>query len=199
MISEDEIEFDHTEDLDPEDGDSTPGYISSIPLGDLGSIVLFGEINYTTCKQVFCKLERLEKVECQNEIDIHICSEGGDLHAGFALIDKILSSPLTINTYLHGAGMSMGFMIFLAGDYRYIGKHSIAMSHHFSSGNIGNYHELKSDAKSFDMIHDIVLNYLNSRIKKMTKAKIEKTLIGTTDKYLSPNDCLELGIAHEIF
>ena len=60
---------------------------------------------------------------------LYITSRGGDVDAGFGIIDAILASKTPVYTINIGYGYSMGFLIGLAGHKRYATKNSKFLMH----------------------------------------------------------------------
>ena len=67
--------------------------------------------------------------EDRNPIILYVSSNGGDVDAGFALVDVILSSETPIYIVNQGYQYSMGFLIGLAGHKRFAMPHAKFLMH----------------------------------------------------------------------
>tara|TARA_R110000751_G_scaffold164464_3_gene270586 strand:- start:1762 stop:2286 length:525 start_codon:yes stop_codon:yes gene_type:complete len=102
-----------------------------------GKILLFGEINEEITQDVYEKL-------CHCEIEdlhptIYICSDGGDVECGAALVDKI--TELGADTCVIGKAYSISAIILAAGVNRYSYPNSCVMFHSCSYGGVEDSHE----------------------------------------------------------
>jgi len=102
-----------------------------------GKILLFGDVDEIITQDVYEKL-----CHCQVE-DIHptiyICTNGGDVECGAALVDKIIE--LEADTCVVGKAYSIGGIILAAGVNRYSYPNSCVMFHSCSYGGIEDSHE----------------------------------------------------------
>ena len=62
-------------------------------------------------------------------IEIHICSDGGDIFAANASIDKIINNKVPIYTYIEGVAASAASLISVCGHQRFISKNSCMLIH----------------------------------------------------------------------
>lgn len=93
------------------------------------------------------------------EILLHINSGGGYVSSGLALINAIKSSEIPINTIVDGQCLSMAFIIFICGSYRYCYKSSTFMHHPTSYGLSGSFNQHKAE-----LMHAEKLNYIIDNI-----------------------------------
>ncbi len=87
-------------------------------------------------------LNRLGTASNQKPITVEIFSEGGDMDAGFAIVDSIRSSACEIRTVGIGSVMSAATLILAAGDYRITTRNTCIMVHLGKFEVNGNRHEL---------------------------------------------------------
>jgi ATP-dependent Clp protease protease subunit len=128
-----------------------------------------------------------------------INSPGGDLSAAFALIEIMQGSRIPVRTVGLGEICSAGLIIFMSGykDQRILTPSCSIMSHHFSTGVQGNYHEILNVQKELDFVNQRIL----SQYKKCTgleESEIKQKLLPERDVFLTPTDALELNIADHI-
>ena len=128
-------------------------------------------------------------------IEIHICSDGGEIYAAMASVDKIMDNPIPIYTYCEGIVASAATLLSVSGKRRFITKSSSMLIHQVSSGLWGNYMEFKDEIKNLDLImHQIKGVYLKKT--KIPEKELEDVL--SHDLCLSAERCLELGLVDEI-
>ena len=98
-------------------------------------INIIGNIDENSLEEVLRQTNeiRMELNYCTNNIIepliVNISSGGGSIAYGNAIIDEIRSLGIPIITRSIGISASMGYLIFLAGDYRIMEDNSILMYH----------------------------------------------------------------------
>lgn len=129
-------------------------------------------------------------------INVRICSDGGDVHAGMSAMDMLKNSRVHVNTYVEGVCCSAGTFIMLGGAKRYMGKHAYVLIHQLSSGFMGKYTELKDELKTCKKIMKTVKNLYKS------ETNIPKDILKdmmSRDIYIDSSECLKYGVVHELF
>lgn len=137
-------------------------------------------------------------------ITIYINSGGGSVGAGLAMMEMIYRMrtmyKVTINTVVTGYAYSMGAIVFQAGDTRQMGSFSTIMLHSpqwFLSGSdqtiFNDYATLARHYKN------LVSNIFFQRSGKRTADWWEKFIYSGRDRFLAAEECLELGLADEIY
>ena len=128
-------------------------------------------------------------------IEIHICSDGGDIFSGLAAVDKIISNSIPVDTYCEGIVASAATFLSSSGNTRYITKSSCMLIHQISSGLWGNYMEFKDEIKNLELLMTLIKGiYL-----KKTKFN-DKELEGLMnhDLCLDSSKCLKYGLVDKI-
>ncbi len=112
-------------------------------------IHLFKDIDFESVSNVVKGIQLMIARGTDRYIDIYIGSFGGCIYSSFWLYDFIRAQVnVEINTYVCGAAMSGGSIIFLAGDNKYMYQHSRLMMHSVSSSVV--------DGKLFvDMVPEV--------------------------------------------
>lgn len=110
-------------------------------------------------------------VENRIPVIIYLNSNGGDVDAGFELIDVIMQSKTPIYIINLGYCYSMGFLIYIAGHKRYAAENATFLIHDGSS------YVSNSTSKARD-----VMNFL-SAIEDRTKAYLLKRTNITAEEY----------------
>lgn len=138
--------------------------------------------------------------ENRKPIILYVASKGGDVDAGFALIDVILSSETPVYVINQGYQYSMGFLIGLAGHKRYAMPHAKFLMHD-GSQFIYNSGAKAQDQMEFNKrMEERIKQYVLSRTKitsEMYDSQMRKEWymfadeakkIGVTD-YIIGEDC----------
>jgi ATP-dependent Clp endopeptidase proteolytic subunit ClpP len=128
-------------------------------------------------------------------IELHICSDGGDIFAGMATVDKIVDNPIPVDTYCEGMVASAATLLSSVGDRRYISKSSCMLIHQISSGLWGNYMQFKDEMKNLELLMSLVKSvYLKKT--KFEKKELDELL--NHDLCLGSQQCLDYGLVDEI-
>lgn len=128
-------------------------------------------------------------------VEIHICSEGGDVMPALGVIDKITSNPFPVHTYVEGIVASAASLISVSGHKRFITENSSILIHQISTDFWGNYSNFQDEMQNLNFLMSVIKNvYL-----KHTDFKEEnlKDLLNH-DLLLSANTCFELGLVDKI-
>ena len=124
-------------------------------------------------------------------IEIHICSEGGDIFGAMAAVDKIINNPVPINTYCEGIVASAATLISSIGHRRFITKSSCMLVHQVSSGLWGNYTQFKDEIKNLELLMELIKGvYLKKT--KFNCTELEELL--SHDLCLDSKKCLDYGL-----
>ena len=128
-------------------------------------------------------------------IEIHICSDGGDVFSAMAAVDKISNNDVPVHTYCEGMVASAATLLSTSGKKRFISPSSCMLVHQVSSGLWGNYMEFKDEIKNLELIMNLIKSvYLKST--KFDNKKLDDLL--SHDLYLSASECLKHGLVDEV-
>jgi ATP-dependent protease ClpP protease subunit len=127
-----------------------------------------------------------------NEINLHIKSQGGSLLPTLGLVDIIRTSDIPINTYIDGYVASAATLLSIVGSNRLINKHGVMLIHQLKMGaDYSKYSEIKDYAKNadtlMDIIKDLYLEYTN-----ISPNNLEYLL--AHDLWLNSSTCKEYGL-----
>lgn len=164
---------------------------------DLSSrkIVVDEDIDEYTVGWAIRGLIKMEEIS-DKPIDIYVNSYGGSVYDGLALYDMMVGSKCLIRTHAIGKIMSMGLIIYLAGDERYSSDYSSFMNHGMSSIAIGKLYELETEYKECQRLEEICNEILSERTNK--SKKYWKKTTKYEDNYYGKRQAIELGIVtHE--
>jgi ATP-dependent protease ClpP protease subunit len=124
-------------------------------------------------------------------IEVHICSEGGDIFAAIASVDKIINNPVPVDTYCEGIVASSATLISSIGHKRFITKSSCMLVHQVSSGLWGNYMQFKDEIKNLELLMELIKSvYLKKT--KFDCTELEELL--SHDLCLDAEKCLKYGL-----
>ena len=137
-----------------------------------------------------------EKPEMLNLI---ITSPGGDLNAGFALIDVMRGSSIPVRTVGLGQIASAGLMIFIAGEkgQRILTPNTSILSHQYSWGAFGKEHELFAQIKEFDLTTKRMIAHYK-KCTGLSDKDIREVLLPPQDIWLSAIEAKKLGICDDV-
>jgi ATP-dependent Clp endopeptidase proteolytic subunit ClpP len=128
-------------------------------------------------------------------VEIHICSDGGDVFASMAAVERINNSDVPIYTYIEGVAASAATLLSVCGHKRFITKNSCMLIHQVSSGLWGNYMAFKDELQNLELIMTLIRSvYLNK--SKFKLKELDKTL--ERDVFLNSAECLKKGLIDEI-
>jgi ATP-dependent protease ClpP protease subunit len=128
-------------------------------------------------------------------LEIHICSDGGDIFAGMAAVDKIINNSIPVDTYCEGIVASAATFISAVGHKRYINKSSCMLIHQVSSGLWGNYMQFKDEIKNLELLMVLIKDVYLKKTKFSDK-ELEELL--SHDLCLNASKCLDYGLVDKI-
>lgn len=137
-------------------------------------------------------------------ITIYINSGGGSVGAGLAMMQFIYRMrslyKVTINTVVTGYAYSMGAIVFQAGDKRQMGSFSTLMLHSPQWFLSGSDQQIFSDYATLARHYkNLVSNIFAQRSGKHDATWWEKFIYSGRDRFLTAEECIELGLADEIY
>lgn len=130
-------------------------------------------------------------------IILHLNTYGGSCYDGWGLVNTIEHSKTPIYTICEGSAMSMGLPLLLAGNKRFIYKHSTVLYHELASWNWGKLTQIKEDAKQLDVLQGMYDDYVLEKTL-ITKEKLEDVRIHKIDWYMNAREALKNGVVDEI-
>lgn len=158
-------------------------------------ILLTTPINTLSMTTVVSQLMYLNAKNHKKAIHLYISSPGGSITDGYGIIDtmKLISAP--VYTYTIGLSASMGALIFINGDKRYMLPHSELMLHQPLGGAQG-------QASDIEITANRILNmkaHINEMISKRCELDIKKVQEFTDrDRYFDAKESIKYGLADEI-
>ena len=128
-------------------------------------------------------------------IEIHMCSDGGEIFAAMSSVDKIINNPVPVDTHCEGIVASAATLLSSVGRRRYITKSSCMLVHQVSSGLWGNYTQFKDEIKNLELIMNLIKGVY---LKRTTFNSTELEDLLSHDLYLNAEKCLVYGLVDEI-
>lgn len=135
-------------------------------------------------------------VDKRKPIKLYINSPGGDIYEGFALIDAITISKTPVYTYNVGMCASMGFLIYIAGQKRFILPRSMFLLHDGFNGSWSSSSKFIDTAEFSKRYESEVIKAYVIQQTRISDEDYDKHL--RVEWYMLPKDAIELGVAHTI-
>lgn len=159
-------------------------------------LLLFGTVDIEMAKNAVAWIYLQNVLKEHDALTLVINSEGGDIASAFSIIDAMESSVIPISTIGTGEIISSGIMIFMAGaqGHRYVTNNTSIMSHRFSAGTSGKFHDLQSANKEYINIHNRIIDHYMKHTG-LSKSKIEKGLLPLEDVFLTAEEAVAFKIA----
>ena len=170
---------------------------------DNGILFMDKEFNQDNCMplvKMIIEYNLMPKDKAPNTIHLYINSPGGLVDSCMHLIDTIKQSRIPVHTYGMGSIASCGVMLMMSGvkGHRYLTHNTAVMSHEFSGGQKGQYHDMLDSKKHMDWTNEKLLEHYIKCTGK-TKTYIRKHLLAPkTDHWLTPEEAVKHGIADKV-
>lgn len=166
-------------------------------LNNNGIYVFMDEVSAETVKPIieWILYENYVVKPKKKELQLMICSPGGDLEVAFALIDIMNNSNIPIKTLGLGQIGSAGLLIFMAGTKgrRTLTPNTSILSHQFSWHTEGKAHEMFATIRELELTQMRMIDHY----RKCTGADdktIKEYLLPAQDKWLSAEEALKISI-----
>jgi ATP-dependent Clp protease protease subunit len=132
---------------------------------------------------------------------LYINTPGGDVDQGFALIDIMCWSRIPIRTTAMGLVASMGLLVLMAGTrgQRTVMPHCSLLSHRFATITGGTHADLLAARRQQDLLHLRIVDHYRACTALTDIAAIERELLPTTDRWLSPDEAVSYGIVDRVW
>lgn len=180
-----------------EDNDNT----HTEALNNAGIYVFMDEVSSETIKPVieWIMYENYVVKKKKSELQLLVCSEGGELVSAFALIDIMRNSAIPIKTIGLGQIASSGLLIFMNGTkgHRILTPNTSILSHQFSWYNEGKAHELFATMREYELTQTRMIE--NYRVcTEQSDEVIKEYLLPAQDRWLSAEEALKLKVCDVI-
>lgn len=179
-------------------GRSSRGYDLPTKLLQDRIIYFCGPVTEESANIAIMQLLWLNADDPDKEIDFYINSPGGSVVHGFAIKDVIDNISAKVNTIGTGQCASMGAYLLAAGTgTRRATKRSRIMIHAVSGGADGTIHDMKLDYKETQHLHDKIMQDL-ALFSDWKYTADEFNEMSSRDKYMSPEEYIELGLLDSV-
>ena len=155
-------------------------------------------VNADSCAAVIRGLLHLERCDANAPVTLYINSLGGEVHSGLALYDVMQAVSCPIRTVCLGMAASMGALLFIAGDERWMLPHSRIMIHDPFIGGAGlGGNALSVKARADDLMR--IRNITADVIAKHSGMQLERVLeLTASDTYFEAEHAVKTGLADRI-
>lgn len=169
-------------------------------------IYLNGEITTENCGDVISTILKINQptVDIDDEgiwieqpkvdvINLLITSPGGDMAGAFSLVNIIKGSKIPVRTIALGEAVSAGFCLLMAGNQRVVTPYTSLMSHVFSTGVEGSYHQLKNAMNEVHRYNEKMISFYID-VTGLDGNLIKRKFLGKEDAYVSHSDAIKYNM-----
>lgn len=174
--------------------------IGTTTTADDDRIIYFtGDVSETSVSQAIAAIFAMSKREPSKPIYLVIETYGGSVDSMFSLYDAIKFVPSPIITIAMGKVMSAGVLILAAGQkgMRQIAPHARVMTHPAWGYMTGNVFELKNELKEMERQEAQWIKAMAIETG-LSFEELQELNERRDDQYLTPEECIELGICDEL-
>jgi ATP-dependent Clp protease protease subunit len=184
--------------VEEKDGSSKVAYSLIDKLFTQNIIILENGIDDDLATTIKAQLLYLDSKEDCKEINMYISSGGGSIYAGNGIIDVMRHIKTPVNTICTGIAMSMGNQILAAGTgTRKAMPNARIMIHSLAGGTSGKFQDMEIDFHESKYLQEKLMRQMSEYTKGKTSYE-EICKLTDRDKFLSPEEALELGLIDEI-
>jgi len=158
------------------------------------------EVHDYSAQNIIKGLHLLES-ESKDPIIINWLSYGGDWNAGMAIHDYLKTCKSHITMRCFGRVRSMGTIILQACDERLLAQNCEFMIHHGSAAYATSHEKdfenfAEQLIKDREKMEEIYLERIREKKPRYSKVKLEELMV--YDKYMTPLEAIDLGLADKI-
>jgi len=172
-------------------------------LRDNGVLFMDKEFNQDNCMplvKMIMEFNLMPADKAPEVIHLYINSPGGYVDSCMHLIDVVKQSRIPVYTYGMGSIASCGVMLMMSGvkGHRYLTHNTAVMSHEFSGGMQGQYHDMIDAQAHMEWTNKKLLEHYKKCTGKNEKYIREHMLEPKTNHWLTPEQAVKHGIADHI-
>jgi ATP-dependent Clp protease protease subunit len=143
-------------------------------------------------------VKQLITYDGDEEITLMICSDGGDTVGAIAIYEAMRLCKVPVNTHVIGWAASAAVLIAIGGHRRYAGKNTTFFLHGGRLGDTdGNIPTLESALNHLKITGKLYQGIL-VRHTKFTASDHDKLINNIRERFILPDEALELGFIDEI-
>jgi len=158
-------------------------------------VLLHEAVTPESMSAICAQLMFLNAKENTTPIHLYISSPGGSVTDGFAIIDTMNLIEAPVYTYTMGLAASMGALIFLCGDKRYMLPNSELMLHQPLGGVQGQATDIEITANRILKMKKKI-NHIISQRSAIPHDEVQSMI--DRDRYFDADEAIEHGLADEI-
>jgi len=161
-------------------------------------IPVFGPINADLAMRTISCLTALSNEDPTQEIQLSICSYGGEISAGLAILDTVLLLPNPISTIGLGSVASMAAILACCGGnmgHRYLSSNAELMLHQPVGQMAGSASEIENHTKHLLSTRQRI-NSLLSEATGLKPSRIARLL--RQDRWFSAQEAVSFGLIDQI-
>ena len=169
-------------------------------LEEKGYYVLMEPITNNSCREAIKFIMRSNfQARKLDYLTLLINSPGGEVDAGFALIDTMKGSAIPIRTVGLGTIASCGLLIFMSGTkgHRILTPNTSILSHQWAWGSYGKEHELFATVKEFELTTKRIVNHYK-KCTGLSEKVIREQLLPPQDKWLDAKEALKYKLCDQV-
>lgn len=161
-----------------------------------------GPVSLENMGKVMTDLVKLHKEDNEARITLVVMTGGGSGQAGFGFYDLVRGLKLPLDTIGTGYVDSMGVILFLAGERRFVTPHTSMLIHEGRRFFQDKETVTRRDALAYQEESNLYQSFYSGIVQERTggrivPAKLEEMMLHNT--VLNPDQMVELGIAHELW
>ena len=159
-------------------------------------IKIYGGVNTAMAAEVTSLLDVLSSDDAAAPIKLEICTPGGSVLDGLAIVDKIREIPNPVIGYIKGYAASMGTAIAAACDYVFISPNSYTMIHELSSGTEGKFREMKAAVEFDEKLNRHLMTLIGKKCNNRSYDEIME--VALRDYWQNAEETVAFGLADAI-
>ncbi|KAK9319265.1 Clp protease-domain-containing protein [Lipomyces orientalis] len=162
-------------------------------------IMLYSDINDSMAAVIVSQLLYLEAMDPTKPIFMYINSSGGEMHAGFSIIDTMQYIKCPVYTICVGFAASMASLILVAGEkgFRYALPNAWIMIHQPITGMQGKASDLAIQTRQILRMREQANRFYQKQLGKRYELDEIAAMI-QDDNYLDPHEALQIGLIDEV-
>lgn len=171
--------------------------VESKLMSDHRRLFITGEIHADSAMDFFKQVMLLNLEDDKAPISVYINSPGGEIDNGLLIYDCLVGSKAPIRTFCSGCAYSMGAVLFICGQERFMLPHSKLMLHEPLLGSKigGNASSIRSISESL-LETKAMMNRLLAFHTKKTEEEMDE--LTSFDHYFSAEEAVAMGFADGI-
>jgi ATP-dependent protease ClpP protease subunit len=134
-------------------------------------------------------------LDAPQPIYLHLTTNGGEIHAAFAVVDTIQQLSVPVYTVVDGFVASAGTLISLAGEKRFISRNAYMLLHELRSGIWGKMSSIEEEVENLKKIMAHITNYYMDKTN-MPRKTLDRLL--SKDVIWNADECVKKGVADSV-